>query len=50
MLKDLGAKWVILGHSERREIYKESDQVLVPKAKVSLLLAKCAMPWSSSWA
>ncbi|KAJ3078078.1 triosephosphate isomerase, partial [Physocladia obscura] len=25
-LKDLGITWTILGHSERREIFKESDQ------------------------
>lgn len=27
MLKDLGLPWVILGHSERRHILKESDEV-----------------------
>lgn len=27
MLKDLGLNWVILGHSERRHILKESDEV-----------------------
>ncbi len=27
MLKDLGVHWVILGHSERRELFAESDQV-----------------------
>lgn len=27
MLKDLGLDWVILGHSERRHIIKESDEV-----------------------
>ena len=26
-LKDLDIEWVILGHSERREIFKESDEV-----------------------
>lgn len=29
MLKDLGLNWVILGHSERRHILKESDEVRV---------------------
>lgn len=27
MLADLGLKWVILGHSERRHIIKEGDEV-----------------------
>ena len=27
MLKDIDVDWVILGHSERREYFKESDQV-----------------------
>lgn len=26
-LKDLGIDWVILGHSERREYFSESDEV-----------------------
>lgn len=26
-LKDIGAKWVILGHSERRHVIGEDDQV-----------------------
>jgi triosephosphate isomerase len=26
-LKDAGINWVILGHSERRQLYKESDKV-----------------------
>ena len=31
MLKDLGADYVIIGHSERREAYKESDSLLKKK-------------------
>lgn len=28
MLVDIGIKWVLLGHSERRHIFKEDDDVL----------------------
>ena len=31
MLKAVGVKWVILGHSERREYFKESNQQLAKK-------------------
>lgn len=27
MIKDIGCEWVILGHSERRNIFKETDEV-----------------------
>jgi triosephosphate isomerase len=36
MLKDLGIEWVILGHSERRTIFKESDQEVGQKIKHAL--------------
>ncbi|PVU92513.1 hypothetical protein BB561_003771 [Smittium simulii] len=36
MLLDVGAKWVILGHSERRAIFKESDELIAQKTKKAL--------------
>ena len=36
MLKDVGVQVVILGHSERRSIYKESDEVINKKVKLAL--------------
>ena len=27
MIRDMGVEWVILGHSERRNIFGETDQV-----------------------
>lgn len=35
-LKDAGLEWVILGHSERRTILKESDDLIVSKTKHAL--------------
>ncbi|MCX5773704.1 MAG: triose-phosphate isomerase [Fusobacteria bacterium] len=36
MLKDLGVKYVILGHSERREIFKETDACINAKVKAAI--------------
>ena len=36
MLKDLGVAWVILGHSERRNIFKESDADVGKKVAFAL--------------
>lgn len=38
MIKDVGAEWVILGHSERRHIpqLKEADETIAQKAKYAL--------------
>lgn len=35
-LKDAGLEWVILGHSERRTIIKENDELIVSKTKHAL--------------
>ncbi len=35
-LKDAGLEWVILGHSERRTILKETDDLIVSKTKIAL--------------
>jgi triosephosphate isomerase len=32
MIKDLGLKWVILGHSERRHVFNETDCLISDKA------------------
>ncbi len=36
MLVDLGCQWVILGHSERRTLYGETDALVAAKAEQSL--------------
>lgn len=36
MLKDVNVDWVILGHSERRAIFKESDELIAEKAAHAL--------------
>ena len=36
MLKDVGAKYVIIGHSERREYFKETDEDINKKVKKAL--------------
>jgi triosephosphate isomerase len=33
MLKDFGIEWVVLGHSERRHVFGESDELIADKAK-----------------
>lgn len=36
MLKDIGLKWVILGHSERRHVFGESDEIIGKKTAAAL--------------
>lgn len=35
-LKDAGLEWVILGHSERRTIIRENDELIVSKTKLAI--------------
>lgn len=35
-LKDFGLKWVILGHSERRALYHEANDIVGKKVKIAL--------------
>ncbi len=42
MIKSTGAEYVIIGHSERREYFSESDQVLA--LKVNLALSRSLLP------
>ena len=37
MLQDSGASWVILGHSERRQTYGDTDAVVAKKTEAALL-------------
>lgn len=36
MIKDIGCEWVILGHSERRNVFGESDQLIGEKVAHAL--------------
>src|SRR5215471_14896512 len=36
MLKELGVRYVILGHSERRQYQKESDELISKKAQAAM--------------
>ena len=42
MLRDIGCRYVIVGHSERRQYHHESDEVIA--AKVNAVLAENMMP------
>lgn len=35
-LKEVGVSWVILGHSERRTLFGETDDIVVGKTKLAI--------------
>ncbi|MBU2754057.1 triose-phosphate isomerase [Acidithiobacillus sp. CV18-2] len=37
MLRDHGCRYVLVGHSERRQIFQESDEIVLKKVKAALL-------------
>ena len=41
MLKDIGCEYVLLGHSERRHVYAESDEMINQKMHFLCLLRCC---------
>ncbi|MDQ3819618.1 MAG: triose-phosphate isomerase, partial [Acidobacteriota bacterium] len=43
MLKDAGATYVIIGHSERRQYYFESDQFVSKKTRAAILAGLTAI-------
>jgi len=47
MLKDIGVTYVILGHSERREYFKESDEFINQKVKAA---EKVIIAYEPVWA
>jgi triosephosphate isomerase len=36
MIPDIGVKWVILGHSERRHIFGDNDEPIAQKVAYAL--------------
>jgi triosephosphate isomerase len=42
MIKSIGAKYIIIGHSERRAYYNETDEILLEKVK--MVLSKSLKP------
>lgn len=50
MIKDIGCDWVILGHSERRTIFGEKDDLVAEKVRiVSLPLSHIFLKYMSSY-
>jgi triosephosphate isomerase len=36
MLRDAGATWVLIGHSERRQLYGETDEIVAKKTRAAM--------------
>ena len=47
MLLDLGVRWVVIGHSERRQYYAETDETVTLKTLAALRHGKCSGVWRS---
>lgn len=45
MLIDVGADWVILGHSERRNVFGENDQVCMHMLHSTFVVSGIPMPF-----
>ena len=45
MIKDVGVNWVILGHSERRHVFGESDEVPLRDLFLSSLITVTGFQW-----
>jgi triosephosphate isomerase len=44
MIKDVGCNWAILGHSERRNVFGESDKLIGEKVKFALSSGLSVIP------
>jgi triosephosphate isomerase len=44
MLKDFGVEWVIIGHSERRALYGDSDAICAEKVAAALKAGMSVIP------
>ncbi|KAK3713864.1 hypothetical protein QZH41_010918 [Actinostola sp. cb2023] len=50
IIKDLKCEWVILGHSERRNIFGETDQVMIAKCAQVSDWSKVVIAYEPVWA